>query len=317
MGLVLHSRPSGRNRQQGYFLLVLMLLITLVLITLSASLPGVVGQLRHDREDEMIHRGVQYARAVRLYYKKTNSYPVSIDQLKETNHKRYLRRVYKDPITGGDFRPLRGSDVTQAGVRPTAGDTTGAGGSGSMASGATPNSSSGSGTNPSSGSSSPDQTGTPPATNSPPTSSASTMTGGSVTSTSPFGTLSGGTNPGSATTAASNAAGVLGAAAATGQVFGGGAIVGVASLSPKKAFHIYNNKDHYREWMFIYDPSAEGKGLIKGPYNGPQTTSKGTIPGATPAGQLSSPSSSSSSSSTGFGSSSFGQSPTTPTSPTR
>lgn len=302
-------------------LLLLMLVITMVLITLSASLPGIVGQMRHDREDEMIHRGVQYARAVRLFYKKTNTYPVSIDQLKETNHKRYLRRVYKDPMTGGDFRPLRGSDVTQGGARPTSGDATGAGTPTTFGISPDPNNpaaSSGSGANPNAaGSSSTDQTGamgTPAAPNSPATSNASTITGGSVTSTSLFGALSGGTtaNTGTAATAGNTAAGVLGAAtAATGQVFGGGAIVGVASLSPKKAFHIYNNKDHYKDWMFIYDPFAEGKGLIKGPYNGPQKTGTGTIPGATPAGQLSSPSSAPTSpTSTGFGSSTFGQSST-------
>ena len=85
--------------------------------------------------------------------------------------------------------------------------------------------------------------------------------------------------------------------------FGGGAVVGVASTSPKKGFHVFNKKEYYKDWLFIYDPSVEGKGLIKGPYNGPQTTGSGTIPGATPAGQLNQTTPTSSSPfSSGFGS---------------
>ena len=47
----------------------------------------------------MIHRGVQYARAVKLYYRKYGSYPTSIEQLENTNKIRYLRKRYKDPMS--------------------------------------------------------------------------------------------------------------------------------------------------------------------------------------------------------------------------
>ena len=47
---------------------------------------------------------------------------------------------------------------------------------------------------------------------------------------------------------------------------GGAAIVGVASLSNAKTIRIYNKKDHYKDWLFIYDPSTDRGGLLTGPY---------------------------------------------------
>ena len=52
-----------------------------------------------DREVEMIHRGVQYARAVASTTKRIGRYPTSIEQLENTNKIRYLRKRYKDPMS--------------------------------------------------------------------------------------------------------------------------------------------------------------------------------------------------------------------------
>ena len=69
-----------------------------------------------------------------------------------------------------------------------------------------------------------------------------------------------------------------------GQTFGGGAIVGVASLSKDPTIRIYNKKKKYNEWQFIYDPTSDRTNtLLRGPYQPP------TIGGAqvgTPAGQM-------------------------------
>jgi hypothetical protein len=59
----------------------------------------------------MIHRGVQYSRAIRRYVKKFGRYPTRIEELENTNNLRFLRKRYKDPITGKDFRILRQGDV--------------------------------------------------------------------------------------------------------------------------------------------------------------------------------------------------------------
>lgn len=116
-------RPSIRRnrhrRQQGVVLFLLVLMVALVLIALAAEVPPMVAQLRRDREEELIRRGAQYARAIRLYYKKVGSYPVRLDQLENTNQIRFLRRRYKDPMTGKDFKILHNTDVQLSGQSQT------------------------------------------------------------------------------------------------------------------------------------------------------------------------------------------------------
>jgi type II secretory pathway pseudopilin PulG len=91
---------SSRQAQKGYILLAVMLLITLMLIALSVELPRIAQQVQREKEEELVHRGMDYARAVKRFYHKSNTYPSSIEQLKDTNHIRFLRKEYKDPITG-------------------------------------------------------------------------------------------------------------------------------------------------------------------------------------------------------------------------
>ncbi len=96
------ARPARQSSQsaRGYVLLSVMLLITLMLIAMSIELPRIAQQVKRAKEEELVNRGMDYARAVKRFYHKTNAYPNSIDQLKDTNHVRFLRKEYKDPITG-------------------------------------------------------------------------------------------------------------------------------------------------------------------------------------------------------------------------
>ena len=100
-------------------MLALVLATALILIALAAGLPALSTELRRQREDELVHRGVQYTRAIRNYYRRFGTYPLNLDQLDETNHIRFLRRRYKDPMTGGDFRLLHIGEV-QLNFRPSA-----------------------------------------------------------------------------------------------------------------------------------------------------------------------------------------------------
>ena len=61
-------------------------------------LPSITFDIKRDREEEMIHRGVQYSRAIRAYYKKFGRYPTKIEDLENTNNLRFLRKRYKDPM---------------------------------------------------------------------------------------------------------------------------------------------------------------------------------------------------------------------------
>src|ERR1700730_10270148 len=105
------SRPARFPSQRGYILLSLMLFFALLAIAALAIAPSITFQVQRDREEEMIHRGVQYSRAVRRYFKKFGRYPTRIEDLENTNNLRFLRKRYKDPITRQDFKLLHFGDV--------------------------------------------------------------------------------------------------------------------------------------------------------------------------------------------------------------
>src|SRR5439155_13396522 len=89
-----------RHEEQGFMLVGLIVAIFFVLLALSVAAPKVAQALRREREVEAVHRGDQYVRAIRLYYKKFGHYPGSIEQLEKSNNIRFLRRRWIDPLTG-------------------------------------------------------------------------------------------------------------------------------------------------------------------------------------------------------------------------
>src|SRR5271157_4990829 len=106
-----HVASRRRKAEEGYVLITLVLFIALLTIAAAITAPLLSFQLKRDREEELIHRGVQYTRAVQHYVKKFGKYPSSIEELENTNQVRFLRRRYKDPITGKDFKILHMGDV--------------------------------------------------------------------------------------------------------------------------------------------------------------------------------------------------------------
>jgi len=100
----LRSRQPA-SRQAGYALLVILLALAFLLIAMTRSAPDVAHQIKREREEELINRGTQYARAVGRYFRKFGRYPSRIEELENTNNIRFLRRRYKDPMTPeGEFR---------------------------------------------------------------------------------------------------------------------------------------------------------------------------------------------------------------------
>ena len=82
MTLHLHTRPKhSRRSEHGYILLTLLLIIALMIIGAAVILPSITFEIKRDREEEMIHRGVQYSRAIRAYYKKFGRYPAKLEDL--------------------------------------------------------------------------------------------------------------------------------------------------------------------------------------------------------------------------------------------
>ena len=96
-----------RRRDAGFSLAALIFFATAASILAAAAVPAYQMQAKREREKELIFRGEEYTRAIQKYQRKFGVYPGSIDQLVQTNGLRFLRRAYKDPITGQDFELIK------------------------------------------------------------------------------------------------------------------------------------------------------------------------------------------------------------------
>jgi type II secretory pathway pseudopilin PulG len=96
------TSPIRSRSEEGFLLVAMILAVALILIFLAVAAPTVAKDLQRERAIEMVHRGNQYVRAIRVYYRKNGSYPPSIDALVKSNNIRYLRQKYADPMTGKD-----------------------------------------------------------------------------------------------------------------------------------------------------------------------------------------------------------------------
>ena len=97
-----HKRQTKAPREQGFALLIVFLLSASIAISLYLELPRVAFESERNREEMLIERGEEYARAVELFYRKNRRYPAKIEDLESFNERRYLRKRYKDPLTGKD-----------------------------------------------------------------------------------------------------------------------------------------------------------------------------------------------------------------------
>ena len=212
-------------------LLAVIFMLFLLMVSLSVALPKIAKEIQRDREVETMQRGKQYARGVKMYYKKFQRYPPNIDALVKTNEMRFLRKKYKDPTTGkeewkpimlgqnkaptamGFFgQPMAGT--TMAGVGPGGGNSNGILGASPIVP-----------TDPTAGTN-------PTDPNNP-----------TANPTDPTGTGAG--------------AGAGGVTNPTGPTFGGAGIIGFSPMSPKSSILVYKKKSHYSEWEFVFDPLAD------------------------------------------------------------
>lgn len=77
--------------------------MSIMAILMGAALPVWNKQAQREREEEYLFRAHEYARAVMKFRQRiANTNPPSVDVLVQ---QRFLRRKYKDPITGEDFQP--------------------------------------------------------------------------------------------------------------------------------------------------------------------------------------------------------------------
>ncbi len=93
---------GGRGAREGYALIMILFAAAVVSIMLAKTLPRDAMSAQRIREERLINHGEEYARAIKLYFREHKKYPEDLDDLEETDGVRYLRRRYKDPITGDD-----------------------------------------------------------------------------------------------------------------------------------------------------------------------------------------------------------------------
>ncbi len=96
---LLSSAACRSPRSRGYALLVLMMMVTILLISLTAALPSIYVAGQREREEELIFRGTEYARAIGLFRRRFQRFPTSVEELLNTNGIRFLRRAYPDPMS--------------------------------------------------------------------------------------------------------------------------------------------------------------------------------------------------------------------------
>ena len=243
------ARKVVRKKERGYVLLTLIFFVAVLAISLTTILPSIIHEAKRDREEELVHRGAQYTRAIRLYFKKNGRYPAKVEDLENSNNIRYLRKRYKDPMSRGengeqaDFKILHFGDpsvqLQQGGQIPPPGlvpqakpgslptDPTKAGGTVPVK-------------DPAAADSSSDPNAATPAAD------ATAAAAGS-------GDSAGGNNGDSPSSPA-------------GESFGGGAMVGVVSLSHRDSIREFNKKHHYHEWQFMYDQQDRSLALPSGPW---------------------------------------------------
>ncbi len=102
--------------QHGYAMAALLVAMSVMAVLMTVAVPVWQTAMQREREAELVFRGEQYARAIALFQRKyANALPPTTDVL---INEKFLRKKYKDPITGGEFQLLSAASLQAAtGVR--------------------------------------------------------------------------------------------------------------------------------------------------------------------------------------------------------
>ena len=258
----------ARKGEAGYALLLVLFFLALLVVSLAATAPTVRSSVQREREKEMVWRGRQYTRGIRMYYLKMHRFPTALDDL--TTPKtgiRFMRQAYKDPMNqvDGSWRLIyvgpNGQLIGSLSDRSLSG-MMGMGGAGGVNAAQSSGSlfSNSSGSSPLSGG------------------------GGNSIGASGFGSNTNTAGQAGAITTALASGGAVGTSNANGNGTAsdpnapnpddpsqphslagpmdasntiGGNIIGVGSKINKKSFLIYEKAKNYRQFEFIWDPSKD------------------------------------------------------------
>jgi len=254
------AKANRGRAQSGYALLMVVFMAALMIITAAAIQINFLTQGRREKEDELIWRGQQYARGVRLFYRKHGRFPTSLEDLIKPGigGVRYMRKAYKEPMNtvDGSWRLLYVGPAGQiiGSVKANPGGSIFPAAPAPRPGGA--------------------QAGT--------TAAPLGSTGGNA-----GGEASSGTAPGQPQSAGSGSPQTANTSSQQPSAFGtdgtiiGGNIIGVASKINRNSIKVYDSATTYRAWEFIYNPSKDvtpigQTGVVVG-------TPNNQAPGANPA----------------------------------
>jgi hypothetical protein len=295
-----HHKIRGSRSQSGYALVMVMFFLALLILSMATAAPTVLSSIQREKEAEMVWRGKQYTRGIRMYYMKMNRFPTSLDDLtKPKTGIRFMRQAYKDPMNGidGSWRLIYVGPNGQL-IGSVSNRTIGFGGMG-MPAGAMGSTQGGSLMGSSTQGQGFGSNGNFGGNN-----------GGSLFNSSGFGANQGGvsTQAGATGTALAN-----GTATNTTDANGtpdnsddpsqphslagpmdasntiGGNIIGVGSKVDKKSFLIYQKAKNYKQFEFIWDPSQDTTTTVGRASTGIGTPIQGNTNGMSPAGTPNSP----------------------------
>src|SRR5712692_9405380 len=254
------AKANRERAQSGYALLMVVFIAALMIITAAAIQINFLTQGRREKEDELIWRGQQYARGVRLFYRKNGRFPTSLDDLSKPGiGVRYMRKAYKEPMNtvDGSWRLLyvgpAGQIIGSVKANPGGSIFPAAPAPGGTQAGATPA----------------------------PLGSTGGNVGGEASSGTAPGQAQPPGSPQTANTSSQQPSSQQPSAFGTDGTIIGGNIIGVASKINRTSIKVYDSGTTYRAWEFIYNPSKDvtpigQTGVVVG-------TPNNQVPGANPA----------------------------------
>jgi hypothetical protein len=96
-----------RRNDSGFALLLVFLMAAMLALSLYMEIPRVAFETQRQKEELLVERGEQYRRAIKLFVspKGIGHWPAKIEDLENTNNRRFLRHKFVDPFTGkADWR---------------------------------------------------------------------------------------------------------------------------------------------------------------------------------------------------------------------
>src|SRR5579863_6859602 len=262
----------SRRNQGGYALLLVVFLTALLVVSTTSIGLKILTEGKREKEQEMIWRGKQYTRGIKMYYRKLGRFPNSLDDLTKPKigNIRFMRQAYKDPMNkeDGSWRLIyvgpAGNLIGSLNQSLSNVQMPSAGGVGQPAA-AAPGTIGG-------------QTGTGILGSNPTPGSAVTTPGG-------FGAGTNGTPPGvppgTPGTVTGTGTGTDTQAVPTGDTptIVGGSIIGIGSKINQPSLMVFEKAQNYRLFEFIWDPSKDlGIGIGGQQIGTPLGTPLGTPP---------------------------------------